>query len=100
MSIVEGSSLQHAQGSSVEAQLSIPHGQPHVVAHKCQAAKCVLVENRLELRPCLLGTGRIGAPEDIAQAVLFLADTSKAGFITGQELTIDGGVTAKLVYPE
>lgn len=44
--------------------------------------------------------GRIGAPEDIAQAVLFLADISKAGFITGQELTIDGGVTAKLVYPE
>ncbi|KAK9821009.1 hypothetical protein WJX74_000516 [Apatococcus lobatus] len=44
--------------------------------------------------------GRIGAPKDIAQAVLFLADSSKAGFITGQELTIDGGVTAKLVYPE
>lgn len=44
--------------------------------------------------------GRIGRPEDIAEAVLFLADSSKAGFITGQELSICGGVTAKLVYPE
>ena len=51
---------------------------------------------------CVVGVyaGRIGSPEDIAQAVLFLADGSKSGFITGQELTIDGGVTAKLVYPE
>lgn len=34
--------------------------------------------------------GRMGQPEDIAEAVLFLC-SSKAGFITGQELVIDGG---------
>ena len=34
--------------------------------------------------------GRLGAPEDIAHAVVFLAD-EKASFITGQVLTSDGG---------
>jgi NAD(P)-dependent dehydrogenase (short-subunit alcohol dehydrogenase family) len=34
--------------------------------------------------------GRLGTPDDIARAVLFLADSS-AGFITGQCLVVDGG---------
>jgi 3-oxoacyl-[acyl-carrier protein] reductase len=34
--------------------------------------------------------GRVGAPEDVAQAALFLASDA-AGFITGQVLTVDGG---------
>ena len=40
--------------------------------------------------------GRIGKPEEIAQAVLFLADESRSSFITGQILVVDGGATAKL----
>lgn len=32
--------------------------------------------------------------------MLFLADGSKSGFITGSEITIDGGVSRKMVYPE
>ena len=34
--------------------------------------------------------GRLGQPEDIANLVSFLAD-DKAGFITGQVITADGG---------
>ena len=34
--------------------------------------------------------GRLGTPEDIAEAVAFLAD-QRASFITGQVLTVDGG---------
>ena len=34
--------------------------------------------------------GRLGRPEDIAEAVVFLAG-EKASFITGQVLTVDGG---------
>lgn len=34
--------------------------------------------------------GRIGSPEDVARAVLFLAD-AKSSFITGQVLGVDGG---------
>jgi NAD(P)-dependent dehydrogenase (short-subunit alcohol dehydrogenase family) len=40
--------------------------------------------------------GRIGEPEDIADAVLFLA-SEEASFITGAELTVDGGQTAGTV---
>ncbi|ALJ01466.1 SDR family NAD(P)-dependent oxidoreductase [Rufibacter tibetensis] len=43
--------------------------------------------------------GRVGTPEDIAEAALFLC-SDKAGFITGQSLTIDGGMTVKMVYHE
>ena len=40
--------------------------------------------------------GRVGRPEEIAQAVLFLADASRSSFITGQTLVVDGGATARL----
>ena len=41
--------------------------------------------------------GRVGTPEDIVNAVLFLCDP-KSGFITGQNLTVDGGMTKLMVY--
>jgi 3-oxoacyl-[acyl-carrier protein] reductase len=37
--------------------------------------------------------GRIGKPSDIATAVLYLA-SDEAGYVTGQTLTIDGGMTS------
>ncbi len=37
--------------------------------------------------------GRIGAPDDIAAAVAFLA-SDEAGFVTGTELVVDGGLMA------
>jgi NAD(P)-dependent dehydrogenase (short-subunit alcohol dehydrogenase family) len=40
--------------------------------------------------------GRIGQPEEIAQAIYFLADSSKSSFMTGQAMIIDGGATARL----
>lgn len=43
--------------------------------------------------------GRLGRPEDIAEAVLYLLD-DRAGFITGQNLVIDGGMTKKMIYVE
>ena len=35
---------------------------------------------------------RLGTPQEIAQAVLFLADDQKSGFITGQVLGVNGGM--------
>jgi NAD(P)-dependent dehydrogenase (short-subunit alcohol dehydrogenase family) len=40
--------------------------------------------------------GRVGTPEEIAQAVVFLADAQHSSFMTGQALVVDGGATAKL----
>lgn len=41
--------------------------------------------------------GRVGEPADIAAAVEFLA-SPQAGFMTGQHLVIDGGMTRKMIY--
>ena len=41
--------------------------------------------------------GRVGNPLDIAHMVLFLA-SSKAGFITGENICIDGGQTKLMIY--
>jgi len=41
--------------------------------------------------------GRAGVPADIAHACLYLA-SPEAGFITGTNLTIDGGMTVKMIY--
>jgi NAD(P)-dependent dehydrogenase (short-subunit alcohol dehydrogenase family) len=42
--------------------------------------------------------GRVGKPEDIAEACLFLVE--HAGFMTGQNVIIDGGMTVKMIYEE
>jgi NAD(P)-dependent dehydrogenase (short-subunit alcohol dehydrogenase family) len=42
--------------------------------------------------------GRVGKPEDIAEACLFLAE--HAGFMTGQNIIIDGGMSVKMIYEE
>jgi NAD(P)-dependent dehydrogenase (short-subunit alcohol dehydrogenase family) len=44
--------------------------------------------------------GRVGVPDDIASVCLFLADGGKAGFITGQNFVVDGGMTRKMIYVE
>ncbi|BDG60160.1 SDR family oxidoreductase [Caldinitratiruptor microaerophilus] len=44
--------------------------------------------------------GRVGRPEDIARAALFLADPDQSGFLTGQHIVIDGGMTVKMIYLE
>ena len=41
--------------------------------------------------------GRVGHVFDIAEAVSFLL-SEKAGFITGQNIIIDGGMTKKMIY--
>jgi glucose 1-dehydrogenase len=40
--------------------------------------------------------GRIAQPEEIAQAILFLADPARSSFITGESLVVDGGATIRL----
>ncbi len=40
---------------------------------------------------------RVGVPEDIAETVLFLC-SDKAGFITGENIRVDGGMTRQMVY--
>lgn len=41
--------------------------------------------------------GRVGDPRDIANLVLYLC-SDKAGFITGQNIYVDGGMTKLMIY--
>ena len=41
--------------------------------------------------------GRVGNPMDIANMALFLC-SDKAGFITGENICIDGGMTRQMIY--
>jgi len=43
--------------------------------------------------------GRVGEADDIAATVAFLAD-SRTGFVTGQNITVDGGMTRKMQYAD
>ena len=42
-------------------------------------------------------TGRVGNPPDIANMVLYLC-SDMAGFITGENICIDGGMTRQMIY--
>lgn len=42
-------------------------------------------------------SGRVGNPLDIANAVLFVC-SDKAGFINGENICIDGGMTKQMIY--
>jgi NAD(P)-dependent dehydrogenase (short-subunit alcohol dehydrogenase family) len=44
--------------------------------------------------------GRAGTPKDIAEIVTFLIDHERAGFITGANFIVDGGMTRKMIYTE
>ena len=41
--------------------------------------------------------GRVGTPEDIAELALFLC-SDRAGFITGENICADGGMTKLMIY--
>jgi NAD(P)-dependent dehydrogenase (short-subunit alcohol dehydrogenase family) len=43
--------------------------------------------------------GRVGKPEDVAGLVAYLVG-DEAGFVTGQNFVIDGGMTRKMIYAE
>jgi len=44
--------------------------------------------------------GRVGRPEDIAEIVAFLLDRERAGFVTGANFVVDGGMTRRMIYQE
>ena len=50
---------------------------------------------QMEFMKQMTPAGRNGKPKDISRAILFLAD-DEASFLTGMDLTVDGGLTNRL----
>ena len=67
-------------------------GAQALVARARQAGKDVESGRNITLK--LHPIGRLGAAEDIALAIVFLA-SDDAGFMTGSAMVVDGGVTAQ-----
>lgn len=68
-----------------------------VVPGPCQSPMQSRWEENPSLKEATAGViplGRVGDPEDIANAVLFLL-SDQASYITGTELIVDGGLTAR-----
>jgi hypothetical protein len=83
--------LTHAMAMSL-APLRVNAISPGWIEHADPGA---LREIDHAFHPC----GRVGISEDIAEMAWYLV-SEKAGFITGQNFVVDGGVTKKMIYPE
>jgi NAD(P)-dependent dehydrogenase (short-subunit alcohol dehydrogenase family) len=81
--------LTHAMAMSLGPQIRV----------NCISPGWIHVTNEI-LRPQDLAqhpAGRVGTAEDIAGLVAYLV-SDQAGFITGQNVVVDGGMTRKMVY--
>ncbi|MBQ6880997.1 MAG: SDR family oxidoreductase [Alistipes sp.] len=75
---------------------------PYHITVNCIAPGWIHVQEQEQLRAedhAFHLSGRVGRAEDIARTCLFLCDP-KSDFINGQCITVDGGVTKKMIYPE
>jgi len=75
---------------------------PYHITVNAVAPGWIHVNEQEELRPIdhdFHPSGRVGITDDIARTVLFLCEPQN-NFINGQTITVDGGVTRKMIYPE
>ncbi|NNF57537.1 MAG: SDR family oxidoreductase [Rhodothermaceae bacterium] len=56
------------------------------------SARLTRTEAQVQASARMHPLGRIGEPNDIAQAIAFLLDAQASGWITGQVLSVDGGL--------
>lgn len=61
-----------------------------------EGVRAMLDEATFAARVASTPLGRLGETADIAEAVLFLADGARSGFVTGQSLMVDGGISIAL----
>jgi hypothetical protein len=86
-------SLTHALALSLSAEnMTVNAISPGWIQNDNYGA---LTENDHKQHP----SQRVGKPEDIARACLFLTD-DKNDFINGQNIIVDGGMTKKMIYVE
>lgn len=92
--------LTHAMANSLGPEIRVNCISPGWIAVDAwqKSGKCKTPELRPEDH-AQHPAGRVGHPGDIAELVVFLIST-RAGFITGQNFIVDGGMTRKMIYAE
>ncbi len=92
--------LTHALAVSLSPEIRVNAISPGwiEVSDRQKAANRTPVEHR-DIDRDQHPVGRVGRPEDIAAMAAFLL-SDQAGFITGQNLVVDGGMTRKMIYAE
>jgi NAD(P)-dependent dehydrogenase (short-subunit alcohol dehydrogenase family) len=81
--------LTHALAMSLGPEVRVNCVSPGWIAHK------PVREKDHAQHP----VGRVGMPPDVAELVAYLISDA-AGFVTGQNFVIDGGMTRKMIYEE
>ncbi|HLG86628.1 MAG TPA: SDR family NAD(P)-dependent oxidoreductase [Alphaproteobacteria bacterium] len=89
--------------------LALDHGKDHIRANAVCPGFIVAHSNQILLEPkykdilaellARVPLGRLGLPDDIANAVCFLASDESA-FVTGTTLLVDGGITSSTNLPD
>lgn len=85
------------RSSAIELALSgirVNAVAPSTVA--TEGVRAMLDDATFEARVASTPLGRLGETSDIAEAVLFFADSARSGFVTGQSLLVDGGISIAL----
>jgi 3-oxoacyl-[acyl-carrier protein] reductase len=94
-----------AKTSLVSAAKSVPvaHGERGIrmnvvlcCAHATEAHRASFL-NQDGIAQCVL-SGRVGVPDEIASAIVFLASPSGSR-VSGQNLTVDGSLTGRFLLP-
>ncbi|KQL42014.1 hypothetical protein AN960_01795 [Bacillus sp. FJAT-25509] len=96
-----------AYAASKGGIVSITHSlaaslQPNGITVNCISPGWIHVDQKEELKETdhlQHWSNRVGKPEDIAKACIYLADPEN-NFINGQNIIIDGGMTRKIIYEE
>ncbi|UPM56266.1 SDR family NAD(P)-dependent oxidoreductase [Gottfriedia acidiceleris] len=96
-----------AYAASKGGIVSITHSlaaslQPNGITVNCISPGWIQVDQNEELKETdhlQHWSNRVGRPEDIAKACIYLADPEN-NFINGQNIIIDGGMTRKMIYEE
>ena len=96
-----------AYAASKGGIVSITHSlaaslQPNGITVNCISPGWIQVDQNEELKETdhlQHWSNRVGKPEDIAKACIYLADPEN-NFINGQNIIIDGGMTRKMSYEE
>ena len=92
--------LTHAMAISLSGKIrvnSISPGWIETAAYQYNCGKNPEETVHSELDKRQHPAGRVGKPEDIAEMALFLC-SGKAGFITGENIVIDGGMSRLMIY--